>query len=389
MGEKAKREYLAAIRERYRKAGKREKGIILGEFCFVCRYHRKHAIRLLNERSPTRKGRVGRKAVYDQAPLLRALKRIWLAADQICSKKLVVALPQWLPFYEQSYERLSAEVREKLLLISAATIDRLLAPTRAKVQRKGLTGTKPGTLLKNQIPIRSGRWDVSQPGFMEADTVAHCGNSLAGDFIWSLTLTDISSTWTESRATWNNGASGVVKAIKDVESSLPFDLKGFDCDNGSEFLNHHLLRYFTDRSPKVKFTRSRPYKKNDNAHVEQKNWSYVRQLLGYHRLDNPALLPLINDLYANQWSLLQNHFLPTFKLKAKTRIGSKYRRVYDPPKTPYQRLLHSTQISVEAKEKLIKQHQSLDPFRLRKQIDKQLKEIFNLVSVTSIGRKRI
>jgi len=225
---------------------------------------------------------------------------------------------------------------------------------------------------------------------VEADTVAHCGNSLAGDFIWSLTLTDIHTGWTECRAMWNNGAAGVIQQIENIQAGLPFELKGFDCDNGSEFLNHHLVRYFSEHKPrKIRFTRARPYKKNDNAHVEQKNWSHVRQLLGYDRLDNPKLVELINDLYRNSWSLLQNHFGPTLKLLQKKRINSKYYKKYDNPKTPYQRLLEAEQVSENSKDTLKKQHQLLDPFKLRQQIDRQLKTIFELVPVTSNVRKRI
>jgi len=321
--------------------------------------------------------------------LLTALKRIWLATDQMCSKKLVAAIPLWLPFYERAYEKLSGEVENQLLSISAATIDRVLAPTRALTRRRGLCATKPGSLLRNQIPIRTHNWDISKPGFVEADTVAHCGNSLAGNFIWSLTLTDIHTGWTECRATWNNGATGVIKQIKNIEGSLPFELQGFDCDNGSEFLNHHLVRYFTEHKPRVKFTRSRPYKKNDNAHVEQKNWSHVRQLLGYDRLDNPKLLEMINRLYANQWSLYQNHFCPTLKLLEKKRINSKYYKKYETPQTPYQRLMLSSHISDDNKKTLNKLHQTLDPFVLKRQIDRLLKAIFRLVTVTSNVRKRI
>ncbi len=389
MGGNSRREYRATIQQRYCEASKKEKGLILQEFCAVCGYHRKHAIRLLNRRRKRPRGCPGRRPVYHSSELLIALKRIWLVTDQICSKRLVAAIPLWLPFYEKAYEKLSDEVRNQLLSISAATIDRLLAPTRAKTRPRGLGTTKPGSLLRNQIPIRTHNWDISQPGFVEADTVAHCGNSLVGDFIWSLTLTDIHSGWTECRATWNNGAIGIVKQIKNIEVGLPFELKGFDCDNGSEFLNHHLIRYFTEHKPRVKFTRSRPYKKNDNAHVEQKNWSYVRQLLGYDRLDNPKLVELINCLYTNQWSLLQNHFCPTLKLLQKKRINSKYYKKYETPRTPYQRIIDSPNVLTKNKKALKKLHQTLDPFKLKRQINQQLKAIFRLVKVTSNVRKRI
>jgi hypothetical protein len=389
MGGNSRLEYLAAIRLRYHEASRQEKTVILNEFCAVCGYHRKHALRLLNRREKRPKKRPGRKPRYHSPKLIKALKRIWLATDQMCSKKLVAAIPLWLPFYEKNYEKLSNEIARQLQSISAATIDRLLAPIRAKTRPKGLGGTKPGRLLRNQIPIRTHNWDISRPGFVEADTVAHCGNSLAGDFIWSLNLTDIHTGWTECRATWNNGAKGVVRQIKDIQKSLAFQLKGFDCDNGSEFLNYHLLRYFTDHRPKIRFTRSRPYKKNDNPHVEQKNWSCVRHLLGYDRLDNPDLVEPINQLYANQWSLWQNHFCPNLKLIEKKRINSKYYKKYDTPKTPYQRLMESKHLSQENKKTLKNIHLSLDPFKLKQQINRQLKEIFNMVSVTSNVRKRI
>jgi hypothetical protein len=390
MGKNERQAYLKAIRSRYRRARKRIKVTILDEFCAVCGYNRKYAIRLLNQRGKARKKRrPGRKPIYASPELLMALKRIWFASDQMCSKKLKAAIPLWLPFYETVYKALTPETQERLLSVSAATIDRLLKPVRVVHGRKGLSGTRPGSLLKNQIPIRTHFWDVSQPGFMEADTVAHCGNSLAGDFIWSLTMTDIHTTWTESRATWGKGAQGVLVQIQNIEDRLPFALQGFDCDNGSEFLNYHLVRYFTDHPSVTSFTRSRPYKKNDNAHVEQKNWSHVRQLFGYDRFEEREILPLMNDLYANEWSHYQNHFCPSMKLLEKKRINSKYLKKYDPPRTPYDRVLASDQITDEAKERLKMVHQSLNPFILKKTIEKKLRVIFKHVKVTSNVRQRI
>ena len=390
MGKNERQAYLKAIRTRYHRARKKVKVTILDEFCSVCRYNRKYAIRLLNQRAKVRKKcRTGPKPIYASAELLTALKHIWFATDQMCSKKLKAAIPQWLPFYETAYKALSPETRDKLLTISAASIDRVLKPARIKYGRKGLSGTRPGTLLKNQIPIRTGFWDVTQPGFMEADTVAHCGNSLAGDFVWSLTMTDILTTWTENRATWNKGAEGVRDQVKDVEASLPFVMQGFDCDNGSEFLNWHLLRYFTNHPSVTSFTRSRPYKKNDNAHVEQKNWSHVRQLFGYDRIEDPSLVALMNDLYANEWSLYQNHFIPSMKLLEKKRINSKYIKKYDVPQTPYHRVMASEHVSDEEKERLETVHTALNPFILKKNIEKKLRLIFKKVKVTSNVRQRI
>ena len=390
MGKNERQAYLKAIRSRYRRAGKKAKVAILDEFCAVCGYHRKYAIRLLNQQSrPKRKRRPGRKSIYATPEFLTALKRIWFASDQMCSKKLKAAIPLWLPFYETVYRALTPETQDKLLSISAASIDRALKPVRLTQGRKGLSGTKPGSLLKNQIPIRTHFWDVSQPGFMEADTVAHCGNSLAGDFVWSLTMTDIHTAWTENRATWNKGAQGVLAQIQDIEEKLPFTMQGFDCDNGSEFLNYHLVRYFTDHPSVMSFTRSRPYKKNDNAHVEQKNWSHVRQLFGYDRFEDPSLVGLMNDLYASEWSQYQNHYCPSMKLLKKQRINSKYYKKYDAPQTPYQRVLASDQINNETKNRLKTVHQSLNPFILKKIIEKKLRVIFKHVKVTSNVRQRI
>jgi hypothetical protein len=390
MGKSERQTYLKAIRSRYCRAGKKAKVTILDEFCAVCGYHRKYAIRLLNQRGkPRKKRRAGRKPLYASPELLMALKRIWFASDQMCSKKLKAAIPLWLPFYETVYKALTPETHDKLLTISAATIDRVLKPVRVAHGRKGLSGTKPGTLLKNQIPIRTHSWDISQPGFMEADTVAHCGNSLAGDFVWSLTMTDILTTWTENRATWSKGAQGVLAQIQYTEAKLPFALLGFDCDNGSEFLNYHLLRYFTGHPSVTSFTRSRPYKKNDNAHVEQKNWSHVRQLFGYDRFEDQSQVDLMNDLYAKEWSLYQNHFSPSMKLLEKKRINSKYYKKYDPPRTPYDRVLALDHITNEAKERLETVHQSLNPFILKRSIEKKLRVIFKHVKVTSNVRQRI
>lgn len=386
MSPQSKKAYLEAIRLRYRRAKKHLKSKILDEFCLVCSYHRKHAIRQLNRPYRRAKPKIknrGCKPKYNPDRILKPLSRIWLGTDQMCSKKLKAAIPLWLPFYEEEYETLETDVKLQLLAISAPTIDRMLKSVKVKYKRKGLSGTKPGKLLKNQIPIRTGTWDINQPGFCEADTVAHCGDSIAGEFIWSLTLTDIKTGWTENRATWNKGSDCVVKQIKNIEEKLPFPLLGFDCDNGSEFLNYHLIRYFSDRpkSRMVQFTRSRPYHKNDNAHVEQKNWTHVRQLFGYHRFEKKELVDIMNDLYSKEWSLLQNHFIPIMQLAKKEKINSKYYKRYDKPSTPYQRLLNTDCLTPEAEDKLIQLHEQLNPFKLKKCIENKLKVIFKLVTV--------
>ena len=375
MGRRSKHEYLRAIWDRYQRAGRRYKSKILDEFCAVCGYSRKYAIGLLGRKPGRRRKKPGPPRRYD-GRVFEPLKALWLASEQLCSKRLKAALPLWLPFYEAEHGVLEESVRRKLLRISAATIDRLLKKERARYRGKGLCGTRPGGLLKHQIPIRTDNDDVDRPGFLEADTVAHCGNSLAGDFIWSLTFTDLFCQWTENRAIWNKGAHGVLQQVKELEASLPFELLGFDVDNGSEFLTHHLWRYLLDRPRPVPLTRSRPYRKNDQAHVEQKNWTHVRQLLGYQRLEQPELVPLINELYRT-WGLLHNFFHPNLKLLSKTRKGSKTIRKYSPPQTPYQRLVQSEHLSPEQKQKLQSQFLQLNPLRLKEQIEQQLKMVFD------------
>jgi len=384
-----KRAYLEAIRRRYHKASRRNKSKILDEFCAVCRYNRKYAIRILKKRRPKKRAKPGRKPWYDPSTLLEPLKAIWLATDQMCSKRLKVALKEWLPHYEKENGNLDDIIRFRLYGISPATIDRLLKPLRIEYPTKGLSGTKPGRLLKNQIPIKTDNWDITQPGFMEVDTVAHCGNSLEGNFVWSLTMTDILTSWTENRATWNKGAAGVINQIENIEKNLPFSLLGCDCDNGSEFINHHLIRYLMKRDAPIQFTRSRAYHKNDNAHVEQKNWTHVRHLFGYDRFEKPELVELMNDLYANEWSQYQNHFCPVMKLIEKKKINSRYYKRYDKPMTPYYRLMGSVHIPKEAKETLREQHRALNPFELKRIIDAKLKKIFEFVRITPKVRKRL
>lgn len=292
MGPRSKREYARAIYQRYKSASRRGKAVILDEFCSICGYHRKHAIRLLRafkrfaKPLPKRPKKRGRPPVYHNNTILKPLKKIWLTANLPCSKRLKVILPLWLPGYQEQFGQLDKKMVQKLESISPSTIDRLLCPTRVQYTKRGRSTTKPGTLLRKQIPIKTSQWDESCPGFLEADTVAHCGESLAGMFAYTIDFVDIATGWTEQRAVWGKGETGVLEQIKDVESLLPFTLLGFDSDNGSEFLNYHLFRHFTQRKRPIQFTRSRAYHKDDNAHIEQKNWTHVRQWIGYQRLDH-------------------------------------------------------------------------------------------------------
>lgn len=379
MSPRAKMEYLEEIYLRYKRATKKEKTAILDEFCLNCDYHRKHAIRILNNfkrfTKPKPKKR-GKPSKYNKPSVIEPLKRIWLTANLPCSKRLKAILPLWLPSYAKEFGGLSLDVVKALLRISAPTIDRLLKDTRIKYRGRGRSTTKPGTLLRKQIPIKTNQWNETQPGFIEADTVAHCGESLLGEFVYTVDTVDIATGWTEQRAVWGKGETGVLKQIKDIEDSLPFPLLGFDCDNGSEFLNYHLMRHFTQRTKPVQFTRSRPYHKDDNAHVEQKNWTQVRQWFGYHRLDKLKIVSVMNDLYKSEWRLFFNFFFPSTKLVEKKLVAGKAIKRYDGPKTPYQRVLESPDISVSVKRSLKEQFEQLNPFQLRKAIERKLKIIF-------------
>ena len=385
MSPRSKREYREAVHLRYKNATRREKTAILDEFCATCGCHRKHAIRVLKRFKRFTKPKTKRKGKppsYQNEAIGKPLKEIWLAANLPCSKRLKVILPIWLPGYVELFGELSLEVIAALRKISPPTIDRILKTIRIHYTKRGRSTTKPGTLLRKKIPIKTNQWDESRPGFLEADTVAHCGESTSGMYVNTIDFVDIATGWTEQRAVWGKGESGVLEQIKNIEKTLPFPILGFDCDNGGEFLNYHLLRHFTERKQPVQFTRSRAYHKDDNAHIEQKNWTHIRQWLGYDRLDNPKVVPLLNNLYTKEWRLFHNFFCPSVKLIAKERIGSKTIKRYDSPKTPYQRIMDSPHIKESVKRSLSKQLENLNPFMLRKTMDKKLKIIFSIINTS-------
>jgi hypothetical protein len=369
-------EQLERMRERYRRRNREGKSRILDEVCEQYGYSRKHAIKLLRGRLKKPSGRKPPGPACRYHPVEEILEQIWRTAEQLCGKRLVAALPLWLPHYPKHFNPLLPCQKKLLNNISAATADRLLAGIKSEALR-GISGTRPGTLLRTQVPLQGEVWDEQRPGFIEADSVAHCGSSLAGDFVWSLTFTDLASTWTEGRAVWNKGAAGVLDQTRDVESSLPFVLLGLDFDNGTEWLNWTLIRYLQKRARPIQVTRSRPYHKDDNAHVEQKNWMWPRQLLGYGRLSDPAVVPLINCLYKDTWGLFQNFFLPSMKLKEKWRVGSRWVRRYEPPRTAYQRLLSSPLKNTRSIRSLRDIYEALDPFLLAQEVEKQLQPIFH------------
>ena len=260
MSPQSKKEYRETVHLRYKNASRNEKTAILNEFCATCGCHRKHAIRVLKgfkRFTKPKPKRRGKPSLYQNEAILNPLKEIWLAANQPCSKRLKVALSIWLPGYVQLFGTLSADVTQALQNISPPTIDRILKPIRIHYTKRGRSTTKPGTLLRKKIPIKTNQWDESRPGFLEADTVAHCGESISGIYVNTIDFVDIATGWTEQRAVWGKGETAVLEQIKNIEKMLPFPILGFDCDNGGEFLNYHLIRHFTERKQPVQFTRSK------------------------------------------------------------------------------------------------------------------------------------
>lgn len=382
MSKKSKREYLHEISLRYNKAGKEEKVKILDEFCAVCSYHRKYAIKILNQ-SPLPEiikqiKRPGRKKKYHTAGIINFLKTLWKKTNLICSDRLKSAIPIWLPIYKKTVSELSKRDEELLREISAATIDRILSKFRGKYTKRGLCTTRPGSIIRDLIPIRTNQWNENRPGFIEVDLVAHCGTSVAGEYINTLDIVDIATGWTSQRAVWGKGEMNTFKAIKEIELTLPFKIRGFDSDNGKEFMNYRLLKYFKHRKFPVEYTRSRAYNKNDNAHIEEKNWTVVRQYIGYDRLNNPEQLELLNDLYRNELNYFLNYFLPSMKLIAKERQGSKIKKKYDKAKTPFQRLFESKEIDESKKLELLRILNKLDPFKLQEKIESKIRLILKL-----------
>jgi len=385
MSQRSKREVLKKMRERYARRGREGRSKLIDEVCEMCGYERKYAIKVLNGRLP-----IGGDGCRRGGPRLRygdaeraVLKVIWLAAEQPCGKRLKAAVPLWLPYYEREQGSVEGAVRRRLLEMSASTMDRLLSPCRASLGSRGRCGTRPGTLLRKQIPIRTEHWDVSGPGWLEADTVAHCGESMAGDFCWSVTLTDVHTQWTETRAVWNKGQHAVQQRIAEVEAALPFAIVGFDSDNGGEFINWHLANYFLVRKQAVAFTRSRAYRKNDNARVEQKNWTHVRQLVGYGRLEDPAQADRLNDLYVKEWNLFRNFFCPAMKHLRTEVEGSRKKRIYDTD-TPFERLRACAGVDPVQIKRLEELKATLNPFELKRRIEKKLRRVLNLPSRTPL-----
>ena len=375
MSQKTRNEVLTKMKGRYLKAGIEYKRKLLDQAQELFGYHRKSAIRALRAPTVERGPRIvtGRPVEYESGILLPWLRRIWEATDYACGIRLAAMMPEWVPAFEAHEKRLPSVVRERLLEASGRTLDRLLTPLR--YQGGGRSLTRPGTILRQQIPIRGSVFEENKAGWMEVDTVALCGGSVAGEFVWMVDGVDYTTTWVEVRPMWGRGQVGTLAALKDIEASLPFALLGLDSDNGGEFLNHHVLRWLQKRPQPVFMTRSRPYKKDDNAHVEQKNWTHVRQCFGYERYDNPEVVALMNDMVKGPYGQLRNYFHASLKLDRKEKEDGRMRRVYGKPQTPLARVLASAQVTEQTKTKLRKQKACLNPFALKQEVAKSLKAI--------------
>jgi hypothetical protein len=377
MSQRSKRELLEAVRPRYLKANKVEKTRMLDGFVATTEYHRKYANRLLkNGPGPKRRKKRGRSKIY-QGEVVKALVQVWEICGRICSKRLHPFLPEIVAVLERHNElQLGLETKALLLHMSRSTIDRCLQPVRFE-QRRGLSTTKPGSLLKKAIPVRTyAQWDDARPGFVEMDLVAHCGETTAGQYLNTLTVVDISTGWTECLAVYQKTQQAVFEAILQLRQRLPFPLLGIDSDNGGEFINDILYRYC--QTEKITFTRSRPYRKNDQAHVEQKNWSVVRHLIGYDRFETQEELSILSAIYEDL-RLYVNFFQPVLKLIAKEQIDGRILKRYDLAITPFRRVLASNEVSIEVKARLTGLYFQLNPVSLRHKIDDNIAKLWKLV----------
>jgi hypothetical protein len=375
---KARKEVISKYSAKYKKATKKRKGEILDVVCDSTGLSRDRAARLLSSKSHARcasKGKRGRKRIYDDEFCVVLIK-IWAMMDFPCGKRMAEMSDALLSLRKFGEIDCGSEVFDKLLMVSASTIDRIIKPEKQKLRYKGIATTKPGTLLKKDIPLRLGtQWDDAVPGYVEIDLVAHCGAHAAGEYINSLDVTDICTGWTDTQAIINKAQVHTFGALMDIEQRLPFPYLGIDSDNGSEFINHELYRYCKENG--IVFTRTRPYQKNDNCHVEQKNWSVIRRNIGYDRYEGQEALRLLNAYY-DRLRLYTNFFQPQTKLIKSTRAGAKVTRIYEKHKTPYRRVLESEYIAEEVKEALCELYETLNPAALKREminISEQLKKV--------------
>ena len=377
MSNQSKRELLSALQPRYRRAGKAEKRRILDEFVAATGYHRKYAIHLLKRGPRPTRGQARRGHTRYGPAVVRAVTQLWELSGYLCAKRLQPFLPSLLDALERNGElALTPTVKARVLQISPATLDRKLHPARRRQRGQGRSTTRAGALLKHQVPIRTfADWNDARPGFTEIDLVAHCGESTRGEYLNTLNVVDVATGWLECRAVTYRSQRDVFAALEAIRQRLPFGLLGIDSDNDSAFLNDHLVRYC--RSQQLTFTRSRPYHKNDQAHVEQKNGSVVRGLVGYDRYEGAAATRALNAVY-RVLRLWVNFFQPSMKLIGKPRIGSRVRKKYDQAQTPYQRVLASPQVAEADQAALRQQFLSLNPVALRRALDECLAQFWKL-----------
>lgn len=400
---KERRAVTREVAKRYRKATKKQKGEILSEFVVLTGYHRTYASWLLRNIGGKILLRVNggvvtvvvgqrRKARRQKArkygtDVEKVLTTLWELSDYLCGKRLAAFLRETVPVLERFGEiGLDDDTRGKLFEISPATIDRLLREEKKKYLLRSRARTRPGTLLKHQIPIRTfSDWDDLRPGFCEMDLVGHDGGDTSGEFAYTLDVTDVCTGWTENRAVKNRAQKWTFEALEEIEQRLPFPLSGLDSDNDSAFINAHLKRYCNKK--KITFTRSRAGRKNDNCYVEQKNYSIVRRNVGYARYDTEEELTVLNELY-DHLRLYVNFFLPVMKLREKTRTGSKVTKKYDTPNTPYLRILRSKDMDGIVKRRLRKQYKTLNPAELRRTITKLQNRLLDLTASKKIRRRK-
>lgn len=377
MRSKDRWDYLRVMSERYQNACRKEKRLILDELEKNLEVHRKSAIRALGiVKSKRPRETHGRKRVYNDF-VIQHLRTLWIEMGQLCSRRMKKALPRWLKNYDAP-----ENTKIMLLQMGRSTMDYYLKPYRAKIRRHWNSGTRSGRYIKTMIPLKPLDYKVNEVGHVEADTVHHCGGSLSGVYAVTLTVTDILTAWTECRAMWGKSMFGIMSCMADVEASVPFKLKSISTDNGNEFLNHLFVRYLEQRSEKVILKRGRPYRKNDQCYVEQKNFTHVRELFVWDRMDKKELIEVMNDIYKYEWSVLQNLFYPSMKLESKIRVGAKIKKKYLDPETAYERVLASPSVAPEIKEKLRRIEQTTNPFELKKMIETKLKIINKLLQKT-------
>lgn len=373
-------EHIKRLSERYRNSDRRKKSMILTEFCLTWNVDRKHAIKLLNGTRGGSKQKAGRKSQYDER-LVRHITVLWDSMERIHPKRVKAALPMWIPFYRDP--EFDPNLKFQILKMSASTIERFL--NRGRKVIKGLSLTRRSKFFRYKIPLTNTNEKIINAGHVAADTVAHCGDDISGSFVWSLTCTDRLTGWTENRALVNKKANSVKNAMESIERNLPFKLRSIQTDCGTEFLNYLLMKYFQHRPAPVVMSRSRPYQKNDNAHVEQKNFTHVRECFGYDRID-VTLAALMNEIYRDYWNPLNNFFLPQMQLMSKERIGSRIKKKYDFPKTPFERIKLAPNVSEEEKAKLAIRMKSLNPFELKKGLEQKLDLFFRLLKQGKSGK---